>query len=363
MEYKDGSVVSGYTANDILVEGVVKTNEQGDKVILTEDFNWAYLSEMKIVKLVEEDEETKALQARVDDDINNLDLDKISSVDDKELEKIGSDREKELKSAGMKFNDGDYASRFISGVKAKTTQDEVDAGIISVSTALEKYKNSKQVDLEARLHKALRESDIFDNIDEDIENDIIEQTLTGHSEFGLADDRAQDAIEEAKNLLELEDEETVKEYLVANYEIADDEADRIISEAQSIEDDDILSDDESFNIDIDNEDDDSPVLDMFNDTDEDTVNDVYDDIEEEELENTLSEEKLEDEITDQVESEIESVIDDYEQDADIYDEMALYERICDAFNYKEKLNLLKEANNVISEAVLLLRDKIVESRK
>ena len=55
MEYKDGSVVSGYTENDILVEGVVKTNEQGKKVILTEDFNWTYLSEMKIVKLVEED--------------------------------------------------------------------------------------------------------------------------------------------------------------------------------------------------------------------------------------------------------------------------------------------------------------------
>lgn len=361
MDYKDGSVVSGYTENDILVEGVIKTNEQGERVILTEDFNWAYLSEMKIVKLVEEDEETKALQARVDDDINNLDLDKISSVDDKELEKIGSDREKELKSAGMKFNDGDYASRFISGVKAKATQDEVDAGIISVSTALEKYKNSKQVDLEARLHKALRESDIFEDSD-DIEDDIIEQTLTGHSEFGLADDKAQDAIEEAKNLLELEDKETVKDYLLANYEIADDEADRIISEAE-IEDDDILSDDESFNIGIDDEDDDSPVLDMFNDTDEDSIDDVYDTIEEEELENTLSEEKLEDEITDQVESEIESVIDDYEQDADIYDEMALYERICDAFNYKEKLNLLKEANNVISEAVLLLRDKIVESRK
>ena len=363
MDYKDGSVVSGYTANDILVEGVVKTNEQGEKVVLTEDFNWAYLSEMKILKLVEEDEETKALQARVDDDINNLDLDKISSVDDKELEKIGSDREKELKSAGMKFNDGDYASRFISGVKAKTTQDDVDAGVISVSTALEKYKNSKQIDLEARLHKALRESDIFED-DEEIEDDIIEQTLMGHSEFGLAEDKAQDAIEEARNLLELEDRETVKEYLLTNYEIADEEADKIIEEAE-MEADDILSDDESFN---NIEDDDSPVLDMFGNTDEDivdedSINDVYDDIEEEQLENSLSEEKLEDEITDQVESEIESVIDDYEQDADIYDEMALYERICDAFNYKEKLNLLKEANNIISEAVLLLRDKIVESRK
>lgn len=361
MDYKDGSVVSGYTENDILVEGVVKTNEQGKKVILTEDFNWTYLSEMKIVKLVEEDEETKALQARVDDDINNLDLDKISSVDEKELEKIGSDREKELKSAGMKFNDGDYASRFISGVKAKTTQDDVDAGIISVSTALEKYKNSKQIDLEARLHKALRESDIFED-DEEIEDDIIEQTLIGHGEFGLADDKAEDAIEEARNLLELEDRETVKEYLLTNYEIADEEADKIISEAE-LEEDDILSDDESFNIDIDDEEDDSPLLDMFGNTDSDDIDDVYDDIEEEQLENSLSEEKLEDEITDQVESEIESVIDDYEQDADIYDEMALYERICDAFNYKEKLNLLKEANNIISEAVLLLRDKIVESRK
>ena len=106
--------------------------------------------------------------------------------------------EKELKSAGMKFNDGDYASRFISGVKAKTTQDDVDAGVISVSTALEKYKNSKQIDLEARLHKALRESDIFED-DEEIEDDIIEQTLIGHGEFGLADDKAEDAIEEVIN--------------------------------------------------------------------------------------------------------------------------------------------------------------------
>lgn len=174
MEYQNGQFLSAYTKNDTLFEGNVYTRLDGTKVVLNEDKKWLPISELKEIRLIQEaNDDDQDIQKLVDADIGKCDIDKLSSLDDGTLGKVGDSRENELIKSGIKINKGDYSTRFTNSVKANSLAKDANAGNISISTALEKYKQSKDVDIDMRIKNTLKES--FE--DDDLLDD----------DFGVAD--------------------------------------------------------------------------------------------------------------------------------------------------------------------------------
>lgn len=170
MEYQNGQFLSAYTKNDTLFEGNVYTRLDGTKVVLNEDKKWLPISELKEIRLIQEaTDDDEDIQKLVDVDIGKCDIDKLSSLDDNTLGKVGDNRENELIKSGIKIKKGDYSTRFTNSVKANSLAKDANAGNISISTALEKYKQSKDNDIEFRIKKTLKEelkddySDIYDD--------------------------------------------------------------------------------------------------------------------------------------------------------------------------------------------------------
>src|SRR5574344_25459 len=135
----ENDYVSAYTDNNKIVEGKFNggfvTNADGKKYRLTE---------LKYVRITEDDDSATDVQTKVADDINKLDADKLKNTSDADLEKAGENREKELKDAGMKLDDGEYKNAFVTAAKATGVMDDVNKGNIDNSQALEKLMASKK---------------------------------------------------------------------------------------------------------------------------------------------------------------------------------------------------------------------------
>src|SRR5574344_264351 len=135
----ENDYVSAYTDNNKIVEGKFNggfvTNADGKKYRLTE---------LKYVRITEDDDSATDVQTKVADDINKLDDDKLKNTSDADLEKAGENREKELKDAGMKLDDGEYKNAFVTAAKATGVMDDVNKGNIDNSQALEKLIASKK---------------------------------------------------------------------------------------------------------------------------------------------------------------------------------------------------------------------------
>lgn len=164
MEFQNGQYISAYTANDTLFEGKVYTRKDGTKVCLREDKKWLPIDKLKMVKIIESEIDSTDIQSLIDDDIGKCDMDKIGQLDDSALEKLGQSREDELIHSGIKMDKGAYSQGFISKVKASKVADDANAGNISTSAALEKYKQSKDVDIEKRINQTLKEN-LLDNVE------------------------------------------------------------------------------------------------------------------------------------------------------------------------------------------------------
>lgn len=220
MEYQNGQFLSAYTKNDTLFEGNVYTRLDGTKVVLNEDKKWLPISELKEIRLIQEAaDEDQDIQKLVDADIGKCDIDKLSSLDDGTLGKVGDNRESELIKSGIKINKGDYSTKFANSVKANSIAKDANAGNISVSTALEKYKQSKEVDIDMRIKKTLKES-FEDFLDDD---------------FGVAD-YEDDFSEDESNTFDEFDDEDFNDY----DDIYDEDIDDVIVDKQE---DDLLFDD------------------------------------------------------------------------------------------------------------------------
>lgn len=222
MEYQNGQFLSAYTKNDTLFEGNVYTRLDGTKVVLNEDKKWLPISELKEIRLIQEAaDEDEDIQKLVDADIGKCDIDKLSSLDDGTLGKVGDNRESELIKSGIKINKGDYSTRFTNSVKANSIAKDANAGNISVSTALEKYKQSKNVDIDMRIKKTLKES--FE--DDDLLDD----------DFGVAD-YEDNFSEDETDIFDEFDDEDFSDF----NDIYDEDVDDVIVDKQE---DDLLYDD------------------------------------------------------------------------------------------------------------------------
>lgn len=222
MEYQNGQFLSAYTKNDTLFEGNVYTRLDGTKVVLNEDKKWLPISELKEIRLIQEAaDEDEDIQKLVDADIGKCDIDKLSSLDDGTLGKVGDSRESELIKSGIKINKGDYSTRFTNSVKANSIAKDANAGNISVSTALEKYKQSKNVDIDMRIKKTLKES--FE--DDDLLDD----------DFGVAD-YEDNFSEDETDIFDEFDDEDFSDF----NDIYDEDVDDVIVDKQE---DDLLYDD------------------------------------------------------------------------------------------------------------------------
>lgn len=222
MEYQNGQFLSAYTKNDTLFEGNVYTRLDGTKVVLNEDKKWLPISELKEIRLIQEAaDEDEDIQKLVDADIGKCDIDKLSSLDDGTLGKVGDSRESELIKSGIKINKGDYSTRFTNSVKANSIAKDANAGNISVSTALEKYKQSKNVDIDMRIKKTLKES--FE--DDDLLDD----------DFGVAD-YEDNFSEDETDIFDEFDDEDFSDF----NDIYDEDIDDVIVDKQE---DDLLYDD------------------------------------------------------------------------------------------------------------------------
>ena len=164
MEFQNGQYISAYTANDTLFEGKVYTRKDGTKVCLREDKKWLPIDKLKMIKIIESEIDATDIQSLIDDDIGKCDMDKIGKLDDGALEKLGQSREDELIHSGIKMDKGAYSQGFISKVKASKVADDANAGNISTSAALEKYKQSKDIDIEQRINQTLKEN-LLDNVE------------------------------------------------------------------------------------------------------------------------------------------------------------------------------------------------------
>lgn len=134
-------IISAYDFNDKLIEGTPYTNKKGDTFIINEYGESLNIKDVKTYRIVE-DMDTDEVQAKVNDDLNQLDIennDKIKNISDSDLDKAAKDREKELKAGGMNIKDGDYENRFISAVKATSAADGIKNGTVSDSEALKNY--------------------------------------------------------------------------------------------------------------------------------------------------------------------------------------------------------------------------------
>jgi hypothetical protein len=227
MEYQNGQFLSAYTKNDTLFEGNVYTRLDGTKVVLNEDKKWLPISELKEIRLIQEaNDDDQDIQKLVDADIGKCDIDKLSSLDDGTLGKVGDNRENELIKSGIKINKGDYSTKFTNSVKANSIAKDANAGNISISTALEKYKQSKNVDIDMRIKNTLKES--FE--DDDLLDD----------DFGVEDYEDNFSEDETDTFDEFDDED------FSDFsDIYDEDVDDVIVDKQE---DDLLYDDafESF---------------------------------------------------------------------------------------------------------------------
>lgn len=173
MEYQNGQYISAYTENDIIFEGKVYTRNDGTKVVLNENKKWIPINKLKLIRVIESEETD--ISSLVDTDLADKDMEKLGGLDDTALDKLGDTREKELISNGIKINDGDYKNSFVSKIKASKVAADAEAGNISDSAALEKYKQSKDIDIEMRIKRTLKENlndddfdfDFFDETDDD----------------------------------------------------------------------------------------------------------------------------------------------------------------------------------------------------
>lgn len=228
MEYQNGQFLSAYTKNDTLFEGNVYTRLDGTKVVLNEDKKWLPISELKEIRLIQEaNDDDQDIQKLVDADIGKCDIDKLSSLDDGTLGKVGDSRENELIKSGIKINKGDYSTRFTNSVKANSLAKDANAGNISISTALEKYKQSKDVDIDMRIKNTLKES--FE--DDDLLDD----------DFGVANYEDDFSDDEETDTFDEFDDEDFNDY----DDTYDEDIDDVIVDKQE---DDLLLDDafESF---------------------------------------------------------------------------------------------------------------------
>jgi hypothetical protein len=228
MEYQNGQFLSAYTKNDTLFEGNVYTRLDGTKVVLNEDKKWLPISELKEIRLIQEaNDDDQDIQKLVDADIVKCDIDKLSSLDDGTLGKVGDNRENELIKSGIKISKGDYSTKFTNSVKANSIAKDANAGNISISTALEKYKQSKNVDIDMRIKKTLKES--FE--DDDLLDD----------DFGVEDYEENFSEDETDTFDEFDDED------FSDFsDIYDEDVDDVIVDKQE---DDLLYDDAFENFD------------------------------------------------------------------------------------------------------------------
>jgi hypothetical protein len=228
MEYQNGQFLSAYTKNDTLFEGNVYTRLDGTKVVLNEDKKWLPISELKEIRLIQEaNDDDQDIQKLVDADIGKCDIDKLSSLDDGTLGKVGDNRENELIKSGIKISKGDYSTKFTNSVKANSLAKDANAGNISISTALEKYKQSKDVDIDMRIKNTLKES--FE--DDDLLDD----------DFGVADYEDNFSEDETDTFDEFDDED------FSDFsDIYDEDVDDVIVDKQE---DDLLYDDAFENFD------------------------------------------------------------------------------------------------------------------
>ncbi len=329
MEFQNGQFLSAYTKNDTIFEGNVYTRLDGTKVVLNEKKRWLPISELKNIKIIQEaDEKEQDIQKLVDVDIGKCDIDKLGALDDLTLNKVGDKREGELIKSGIKINKGDYSTRFANSVKANSLAKDANAGNISVSTALEKYKQSKDADIEMRINKTLKESfEDDDLLDSDFDNESYNTTT-------------EEEIDDSFDDFDFDDFE-------ASY---DEDVDDIIVDKQE---------DESF------EDDDS--FDVFTETTLKERKTPYDKQKDKDYDDALSKlekngEELPDsekakEIEESVEKEFESAFDKFEESVVRYDESKLYEFICNEFGYD-----IEKGITDFQEAILNLEENEVKRR-
>lgn len=305
MEYQNGQYISAYTENDIIFEGKVYTRNDGTKVVLNESKKWIPVSKLKLIRVIESEETD--ISSLVDSDLADKDMDKLGALDDTALDKLGGDREKELVTQGIKIKDGEYKNGFVSKIKATKVANDVEAGNISDSEALEKYKQSKDVDIEMRIKKTLKETlgeDDFDADwastdfdDEDFSEDFDDEFTDEDYEFDL--DSAADAFEEIYNQNDDEDFD---------------------EEEYNLLDSDIIPVEESCC--------------KKKDCD---------------CENCDCEEDIS--------KKIEEAIDEYAESVEIYDDSKMFEHVCLKFGFEPK-QLLKENNYSIADSIMNMAEKL-----
>lgn len=240
MDYQNGQFISAYTANDTLFEGKVFTRKDGTKVCLREDNKWLPLDKLKMIRVVEGTIDTSDIQSLIDDDIGKCDMDKIGKLDDGALEKLGASREDELIRSGVKMDKGAYSQGFISKVKAQKVADDANAGNISTSTALEKYKQSKDIDIKQRINQTLKENLLDPLDDEDVPDPIYDSIDDENATFD------EDYIDESSTL----DENDFSEEDDPLFGYGEDDGqdwDAIEDAVENFDEDDIMEDDFTMN--------------------------------------------------------------------------------------------------------------------
>lgn len=299
MDFQNGQYISAYTENDKIFEGKIYTREDGTQVALNEDKKWIPVSKLKLIRVVESENDDNDIGSLVNNDFeeHDLDIDKLSSLEDTKLEKVGDDREKELVSSGIKLNPGEYKDAFVSKVKSEKIAKDANAGNISVTKALEKYKQSKDADIKMRVEKSLKESfnDNSIELDDILDDDLFENDY---------DENVYDATEDS--------------------DFDDDYFENMASEFEEIYDSDLEDD--------------------FSDDDELDSDLVYKGTEDE---NT----------TEDAEAAIESEIDKYADSVEVYNDKEMFEHLCKKFNVDSK-KLLKENNHSIADSILAMAKQI-----
>lgn len=329
MEYQNGQFISAYTKKDTLFEGKVYTRLDGIKVVLNEEKRWLPINELTNIRVIQEaDEDEQDIQSLVDTDIGKCDIDKLSALDDMTLNKVGDNRENELVKSGVKIKKGDYSTRFSNTVKANSLAKDAKNGNISVSTALEKYKQSKDIDIDMRIKNTLKES--FE--DDDLLDD-----------FGIAD--YEDNFSDDDDSVTFDDfDDDFNDY----DDSYDEDIDDVIIDKQE---DDVLFDTFSESkmkegwTDSCGRHHDEKYKDQFGIEHNGTeVGDVWDKEEKEKIEEA-------------VDKEFEEAFNDFEENVVRYDVSKLYEVLCARFGYEPEKNITD-----FEEAIFNLEETEVNNR-
>lgn len=334
MDYQNGQFISAYTANDTLFEGKVFTRKDGTKVCLREDNKWLPLDKLKMIRVVEGTIDTSDIQSLIDDDIGKCDMDKIGKLDDGALEKLGASREDELIRSGVKMDKGAYSQGFISKVKAQKVADDANAGNISTSTALEKYKQSKDIDIKQRINQTLKENLLDPLDDEDVPDPIYDSIDDENATFD------EDYIDESPTL----DENDFSEEDDPLFGYGEDDGqdwDAIEDAVENFDEDDIMEDDFTMNY----------TTFMGESKIEEPAQ-----FKEESSDDVLA--RLRNKIAEKVDNEVAAAIDRYIENSETIEE-AIVPYICKEFgvslNFKESESnedILEEAKKAIIEARL-----------